>query len=387
VRILCLGAGPAGLYFAIAAALQHRGHHITVLEQDPPSATYGWGVTFGENLLDLLFDVDPTSAAAVQSAAALWQERELRLYGRRAAHFPGYGFGISRATLLEILSRRAVDLGVEVRHGSPIHDLGAIADADLLVGADGARSMVRETHREHFGTRIEEAANTYVWLGSDRRFAHFTFALERTPGGHIWMHGYPYAEDRSTVVVECSPATRDALGLDSAVGVAVLEQLFAETLGGAGLLAQSRAETVRWQRFDLVQNETTVYRHTVLLGDAASTMHFSLGRGTRLALADAVLLAGCLSHHHDVSAALAVYDRRRRGAPHHDQGRAQRSMTWYERMDSHATLSPPAFANAMSGGPPRAGLRDRLVQTKPIRRMYRRADARALAAGMAARNR
>jgi 2-polyprenyl-6-methoxyphenol hydroxylase-like FAD-dependent oxidoreductase len=386
VRIVCLGGGPAGLYFAIAAALAHRGHEITVLEQDPPGATYGWGVTFGEQLVDAFYAHDPPSAAALHRAAALWQERELRLYGRRVAHFPGYGYGIGRATLLEILTRRAVDLGVEVRHDSRVDDLGALADADLLVAADGARSMVREAHREHFGTRINESANTYVWLGAAHRFPHFTFALERTDAGHVWMHGYPYAEGRSTVVVECSPATRDALGLDSAEGVAVLEQLFAPTLAGGRLLTQSRTETVRWQRFAVVQNLTTVYRNTALLGDAASTMHFSLGRGTRLALADAALLARCLEHAPEVSAALVDYDRRRRAAPHHDQGRAQRSMTWYEQMDVHAALSPLAFANAMSGGPPRAGLRDRLVQTAPLRRMYRRADARALATRMAARN-
>jgi 2-polyprenyl-6-methoxyphenol hydroxylase-like FAD-dependent oxidoreductase len=387
VRIVCLGGGPAGLYFAIATAAANPGHEITVLEQDPRGATYGWGVTFGEQLLDSLYDRDATSAAALQGAAALWQERELRLYGRRVAHFPGYGYGISRSTLLEILTRRAVELGVEVRHGSRVEDLGAIADADLLVAADGARSIVREAHREHFGTRINEAANSYVWLGCDRRFEHFTFALEQTAAGHVWLHGYPYAEDRSTVVAECSPATRDALGLDSAGGIGVLEHLFSATLGGARLLAQSRAETVRWQRFAVVANDTTVNRDMVLLGDAASTMHFSLGRGTRLALADAVLLADCLAHQPDVSAALAGYDRRRRAAPHHDQGRAQRSMTWYEQMDSHAGLSPLAFASAMSGGPPRAELRDRLAQTAPMRRMYRRADRRAITARLAARKR
>ncbi|MCU1610834.1 MAG: monooxygenase, FAD-binding, partial [Pseudonocardiales bacterium] len=46
MKIVCVGAGPAGLYFAISAKLRDAGHDITVIERDPAGATYGWGVVY-----------------------------------------------------------------------------------------------------------------------------------------------------------------------------------------------------------------------------------------------------------------------------------------------------------------------------------------------------
>ena len=54
MEIVCVGGGPAGLYFALAAKARNADHRITVLERNPANVTHGWGVTFGEELLDSL---------------------------------------------------------------------------------------------------------------------------------------------------------------------------------------------------------------------------------------------------------------------------------------------------------------------------------------------
>jgi 2-polyprenyl-6-methoxyphenol hydroxylase-like FAD-dependent oxidoreductase len=387
VRFVCVGGGPAGLYFAIAAARRDPRHEITVLEQDPPGATYGFGVTAGEHLFDVLFEEDPPSARRLHAAAVTWRERQLCLYDRPAAYFPGYGYGIARATLLEILAERATQLGVQVRHETRVADLAAYADADVVVVADGANSAVRSAHPERFGTRIAHAANTYLWLGTEHRFEHLTFVLERTSAGLIWLHGYPSVADGGTCVVECAPATRDALGLAGPDAVSSLQQIFAARLAGGALLTRSRSDTARWQQFAVVRNDTWVHENVMLIGDAAHTTHFSLGRGTRLALVDGVGLADTLHRHGAVTPALAEFDQRRRPAVSSAQERAQHSMQWFEQMDAHQRLHPLAFGMAMSGAPPRVRLRDRLAQRGVLRRRYRRADERRAAATMAARRR
>lgn len=56
-----------GLYFAVSAKLRDAGHEITVMERDPAGATYGWGVVYWDDLLDILFRNDPDGARAIRA--------------------------------------------------------------------------------------------------------------------------------------------------------------------------------------------------------------------------------------------------------------------------------------------------------------------------------
>ncbi|MFE4425020.1 FAD-dependent monooxygenase [Streptomyces sp. NPDC056817] len=350
MKIVCVGGGPGALYFAIAAKRRDAGHDITVIERDPPGATYGWGVGYGNDLLDHLYRNDPDSAQAVRAASALWQDQEVRR-GKQTAYLGRYGYSIARAALLDILTRRATELGVGVQHRRKIDDLAELADADLIVACDGANSRVRQLHGDHFGTRLEVGRNPYIWLGTDKVFPRFTFAFEPTPAGWIWFYAYPSSAEISTCVVECAPETWRGLGLDTldtADGVRLLEQIFASALDGHALLGQSRGEPARWQHFTEVRNATWCHDNVVLLGDAAHTTHYTLGSGTRLALLDAIELAHSLYTAAELPAALQVYDKRRRAALHPVQAAARTSMAWFEHLDHYLEQDLVDFAYAMS---------------------------------------
>src|SRR3954469_2823793 len=116
MRITCAGGGPAGLYFAVLAKLADPAHEVTVLERNPAGVTYGWGVVFWDDLLDDLFRSDPVSARMISDAAYRWDEYEGRAAGKPVTHLAGYGFSLGRHTLLDILARRAIDLGVDIRY-------------------------------------------------------------------------------------------------------------------------------------------------------------------------------------------------------------------------------------------------------------------------------
>src|SRR6516162_7243907 len=146
MRTICVGAGPAGLYFGILTKLRDPAAHVTVLERNPEGVTYGWGVTFWDNVLDSLYLGDPVSAAEIQRSAASWGGQEVWLGDQPAAHLGGYGWAIGRRHLLKLLAERATGLGVEIHYNHPVDAEsmhGQFADADLVLAADGVNSQLR----------------------------------------------------------------------------------------------------------------------------------------------------------------------------------------------------------------------------------------------------
>jgi 2-polyprenyl-6-methoxyphenol hydroxylase-like FAD-dependent oxidoreductase len=352
MRIVCIGGGPAGLYFAISAKLRDAGHDITVIERDPPGATYGWGVVYWDDLLDILFRNDPDSARAVRAESVLWREQRVILRSEQTAYLAGYGFSVGRAALLDILGQRAAELGIDLQYRREVEDLAEVADADLVVVCDGANSRTRTRHGEDFGARVDLGGNPYIWLGTDKVFDSFTFAFEHTSAGWIWFHAYPSTAGTSTCIVECTQRTWQGLGFDSLSSedsVPLLEKIFEHALDGHALISQSRSEPARWLRFTHVTNRTWYHNNLVLVGDAAHTTHFTLGSGTRLAMIDAVVLAQSLYYHDEPSAAVADYDQRGRAALRQIQAGARTSMAWFERADRYLDRQDAvAFAYSMA---------------------------------------
>ncbi|GAB2684890.1 FAD-dependent monooxygenase [Saccharopolyspora gloriosae] len=351
MKITCVGAGPAGLYFAISAKLRDAGHDITVIERDPPGATYGWGVVYWDNLLDPLYANDAESAQQIRSASTLWQEQQIVLGGSDVGFLGGYGFSVNRSTLLDVLAERATDLGVNIRYEHGVDDLSELADSDLIIGSDGANSKVRSLHEAEFGTRVETGNNPYIWLGTDMVFDRFTFAFEQTSAGWIWFHAYPSSAGISTCIVECTEQTWKALGFDSRDNedtVRLLEKIFAAPLDGHSLISQSRGQPARWQRFTQVLNRTWLHDNVMLLGDAAHTTHFTIGSGTRLAIMDAVILAQKLHDHEHLDTALRDFDQQGRAALRPLQAAGRTSMAWFERADRYLDRNAADVAYAMA---------------------------------------
>ena len=351
MKIVCVGGGPAGLYFALLVKRRHPDYDVAVVERNPAGVTYGWGVVFWDDLLDLTYRNDPCSARELERAAHLWEGQQVRLPAGKVAHLGGYGFSIGRGRLLEILADRAAALGVDLRHEQEIADPSAI-EADLVVAADGAHSVVRERRSADFRLSVRTGRNKYIWLGTRKVFDAFTFGFEQTPAGWIWFHAYPFGGGLSTCIVECPPQTWEALGFADAEpeeSTALLEKFFASHLDGHGLVDRSAGLAVpsRWLTFRQVTNATWRSGNVVLLGDAAHTTHFSVGAGTRLAIQDAVELADQLTAHGaDLDAALTAYDSRRRAALGPRQAAAQDSMQWFEdlRVPTEADVVDFAYA-------------------------------------------
>uniref|UniRef100_A0AAU3HPY3 FAD-dependent monooxygenase n=1 Tax=Streptomyces sp. NBC_01393 TaxID=2903851 RepID=A0AAU3HPY3_9ACTN len=351
MKIACVGGGPASLYFSILMKLQDPSHDITVHERNPAGSTYGWGVTYWVGLLDKLREGDPASALAVSENSVSWSDGVAHV-GPRMTVAPGdEGFGIGRRRMLDLLAERARSLGVRVEYESEI-EADKLPEADLVVAGDGVNSALRERYADHFGSEISHGRNQYIWLGTTKVFDAFTFSFVETDHGWIWCYAYRFGDDRSTLVIECSPETWTGLGLDSAGeadGLALLEKLFAGLLNGHGLIGRAQPDgAAQWLTFRTLTNRTWHRGNLVLLGDAAHTTHYSIGAGTTLALEDAIALAGALREHPDLETALTRYGQKRRSELLSVQSAARHSAQWYESLPRYIGL-PPAQMFALLG--------------------------------------
>lgn len=355
MRVVCIGGGPAGLYFAILLKKQDPAHDIVVYERNRPYDTFGWGVVFSDQTLQNLAGADEPSKQEILDAFAHWDDIDVHFKGRTITS-GGHGFcGIGRKRLLNILQDRARALGVRLEFEAEIEvdDITTrFADADLIIASDGLNSKVRTRWAEHFKPSIDVRKNKFVWLGTTRMFDAFTFIFKKTEHGWFQVHAYRYDREHSTFIVETREETWRAHGLDKADAdetVRFCSELFAEWLDGHPLLTNMRhLRSSQWISFPRVTCETWVKDNVVLMGDAAHTAHFSIGSGTKLALEDAIALAREVGKHPgDVRAALAAYEAERKIEVLKIQAAARNSTEWFESVVRYENLEPEQFVYSM----------------------------------------
>ncbi len=338
MKVVCVGAGPAGLYLSILLKLRSSDCEISVFERNAAGAAEGWGIiSVGNSLIRQLRAHDPVSASTILTHSTKWTGQALRVQGRTTAYRKSFGYSIGRKRFLEILSARAAELGIELYFQTEITRLDQFDAADLIVASDGAGSMIREAGRDVFGAKIQLGRSKYIWLGTSKVFETFTFAIEKTDAGWIWFHGYPHAKDMSTCVVECSPATWSGLGfdrMDTDSSIHALDGIFAGALDGRNLLGGGST----WRNFRTITNRTWHQGNVVLSGDAAHTAHFSLGSGTRLAIEDAISLSRNLLSQESIEQAIANYETERMPEVRAFQRNAGFSAAWFENIERYLDL-------------------------------------------------
>ena len=343
MKIVCIGGGPAGLYFALLMKQLDPAHEITVVERNKPYDTFGWGVVFSDATMDNMRAWDGPTAEAIQQAFNHWDDIELHFKGR-VIRSGGHGFvGIGRKKLLNILQARCEELGVELVFEAEVDSDLDFPDADLVIASDGINSRVRSRCEHIFQPDIVVRPNRYIWLGTHKLYDAFTFLFERTEHGWFQAHVYKFDEQTTTFIVECPEEVWQAHGLDQAdqaQSIAFCEQLFAKNLQGAKLMTNARhLRGSAWLNFQRVicghwwmRNEYG--SHVVLMGDAVHTAHFAIGSGTKLAIEDAIELTRQFKRLGDEPAripdVLKAYQETRRVETLRIQNAAWNAMEWFE---------------------------------------------------------
>jgi anthraniloyl-CoA monooxygenase len=359
MRIVCIGGGPAGLYFCILMKQADPRHDILVVERNRPDDTFGWGVVFSDATLSNFAQADAPSHAQILGSFHHWDDIDIHFRGTCITS-GGHGFcGIGRRKLLNILQARAAELGVQQAFEREASDSGEFAGADLIVAADGVNSVVRRQHAEAFEPDIDVRKCRYIWLGTRRKLDAFTFAFQDTPWGWFTLHAYRFDADTSTFIVETPEENWLRAGLDrlgQEASVEFCESLFADLLQGERLMSNARhLRGSAWLKFNRVLCRRWHHRNIVLIGDAAHTAHFSIGSGTKLAMEDAVALARALAREPDVERALPVYQQEREVEALRLQSAARNRMEWFENVARYTHLDPMQFSYALLTGSQRIG--------------------------------
>lgn len=362
MKIACLGGGPAGLYFSILAKKANPTWDITVVERNRPDSTFGWGVVFSDRTMDGFKDSDPETHAGITSAFRHWDDIDVFFKGGMITS-GGHGFcGIARITLLNILQRRACELGVRLQFETEVTDPDVYAaNHDLVVASDGIASITRKKYEDVFRPNTQVRQNRFIWLGSRRKLDAFTFDFRETEWGWFNLHAYRFDEDWSTFIIETPEKTWLRAGIDAMEApesIALCEKLFADRLQGNPLVSNAAhlRGSAMWLKFNRILCEKWFHKNIVLIGDAAHTAHFGIGSGTKLAMEDAMALSRVLSQGGpDIAAALQRYQDEREVEALKLQSAARNRMEWFEQVERYVNLDPVQFTYSLLTGSQRIG--------------------------------
>jgi anthraniloyl-CoA monooxygenase len=344
VRITVLGGGPAGLYFSLLMKQSQPSSEVTVIERDGPDDTFGWGIVFSDQTFDYLRENDESSFRSITAQCQEWDNVDVVHRGERITIRGNRFSAIARIRFLQVLQARCREVGVDLRFHQAVHDVRSLPGADLLVGADGANSLVRRQYEAVFRPSLGYGRNKYIWLGTPKVFHGLTLTFVSHATGVYTAHSYKFDDRTSTFIVECSEETWRSAGFDRMAErdmCAFLESMFGEYLDGQPLLTRS---FVKWLNFPLVTNERWHGDDVVLLGDALHTAHFSIGSGTKLAVEDAIALRNAFAEEPHPARALPLFERARRPRVEQLQQAAMDSLRWFENVADYAHLDPLPFA-------------------------------------------
>jgi 2-polyprenyl-6-methoxyphenol hydroxylase-like FAD-dependent oxidoreductase len=340
MKVLIAGAGPAGLYLAYLLKRRQPGWQVRVLEQNARDSTFGFGVVFSERALEFLRGDDPETYARITPAMETWTDITIVHRGTPVV-IDGIGFSaIGRLRFLQLLREQLESTGVMPEYEKIVSE-SDLKDQDLIVAADGANSTVRKT--TDFGTSVTPLSNKFAWFGTTKVFDTLTQTFVQNEAGSFNAHHYRHSPAMSTFVFECDAATWEKAGFAGMGEMQTLsycEEVFADALQGHRLVSNKSI----WRNFPNVRNQRWSAGNRVLIGDALRTAHFSIGSGTRLAMEDAIALAGSLASHKTIPEALAAFESARRPIVDKLVAAADASGDWYEHFPQHMRLAPRDFA-------------------------------------------
>lgn len=325
-KILIVGGGIAGM--TAAAAIARQGFAVTLLESAPEFGEIGAGVTLTPNAmrgLDFIGVCEEAAAVGVEPTLQRiqhWQDGRTLVGFDRSTQRATYGapyITIHRADLHAVLTKAARDAGVDMRTNAAAVSSegttvtladGSTVSGDLLVGADGVKSVIRqrfEPARPHFTGHV--AWRTLVPVTPDLQDLSDHPGIIIGPGAMINRYNVRHSTIMNLVFFARQEGWNQE-GWTTPVDPGELRSIYAGWCDDAQrqIEAACKQPMFKWAinaRRPL--DNWIIDGNVTLLGDAAHAMTPFLGQGAACGIEDAVVLARALAAAGSIAEALDRY--------------------------------------------------------------------------------
>jgi 2-polyprenyl-6-methoxyphenol hydroxylase-like FAD-dependent oxidoreductase len=319
------GAGFAGL--TAACALAQRGWSVRVHERGERLRTTGAGIYIYENGLRVLAAVGAYAAAV--EGAPFAHTREVRDDRNRVISVHRWEgsrvFSIVRQTVINALAAAAERAGAEIVTGSVATAASAdgelvLADgrkltADLIVGADGSNSAVRQAVGLLWKRKflVDGATRLLIAKTEQERVAADAGTTVEYWSGTRRVLYTPCSEN--DIYIALTMLDRDEIAKATPVRKDAWKRWFPHL----DPLIDRFGEQGRYDRFDMIKLRRWSAGRVALVGDAAHALPPNIGQGGGCAMMNALSLAVHLERHADVPAALAAWEKNERPITEHAQ--------------------------------------------------------------------
>lgn len=340
MKILVIGAGPAGLIFASQMKQARPDWQISIAEKNTQEEVLGWGVVLPGR--PPRHPANPLSYLEQPERLNPQFLEEFKLVHHDQPNLMSTGVtlcGVERRALVQALRAKCVAAGIAISYETPLQSVAQLeAEYDLVVVSNGVNHKSLElppalTPQVGFGR------NKYIWYGSSQRFDQMNLVFRANDKGVFIGHAYKYSDTMSTFIVECSEQTYAKAELEmhsEREAAAYIANTFKAELGEHSLISQPGQG---WRNFMTLSHERAHDGKFVLIGDALQSGHFSIGHGTTMAVVVAQLLVKTLNTEADGAAALDSFAARALPLVRLFKDHANRSRLWFETVGERIGMS------------------------------------------------
>lgn len=327
MKIAISGCGIAGT--AVAIFLREDGHEVTIFEQAKECRPVGAGImlhTSGQNVLAQMGILEPlidvSERLESMTAKLVSGQTLVKLkFGKYDDQI--FSLGVHRGRLFDLLMKRCVDSGVEIKTDSRVtqfeHPTGVVtiqsADEqisshgkfDFMIAADGSRSTLRENSK--IVTRVKEYEYAALWKTGKCEFQPGEL-YQVVDGTHRLLGLLPIGKGESSLFWGLPKTSWDSLkrsDLDRWKDEARTMCPQAASI----LDSIDNFESLTFGSYRNVSMKKWHDKGVVFIGDAAHATSPHLGQGVNLALEDAIVFAKCLGDVGDFEEACQTYTQRR----------------------------------------------------------------------------